>query len=164
MEARISLAKLICDFCFDTIIGHNSGVYKSFMMKKELDINYLRSPLILTLLSSATMNYLNNAYSSLIRKDDPYIINKFNEMCVIKNHSKICLLNIIFAIILQIESDIDRAKLDIDSYEKFMESLRKQTTNMYTATWEKLSNIVSHECHGEDIEKCDPNKPMFYSK
>jgi hypothetical protein len=154
------LAILLRDFCFSTICGHESAFYKMFVKRQE-DLNNLKEGGMSNFIKFATANYLNGAYVSLIKKNDPYIIEKFGEMCQINNHSAICLLNIIAVVILKVHTSLDRKLFNINSYELYMGSISQQLNIESRRILEKLTKNVSHQCHGTDISTCDPNKPMF---
>ena len=109
----------------------------------------------------ATGNYLNAAYRSLIREDDPYILEQFNKMANCMNHSKICLLNIVFYVIMSIHPNFDRSKFDTSSYEAYMEGVNQQLDSMLLGATGALMQSVSHQCNGMDIKTCDPNDDMF---
>jgi hypothetical protein len=153
------LATLVHEFCFNTICGHESGFYKFFVMK-DLDLDALKGDMS-NMIKFTTANYLNSAYKSLIKKDDEYIIEKFGEMMQINNHSAICLLNIISAVILDVHIDLDRKLLNTKSYQLYMGSLQQQLTTKSQHILDILVKNLSHSCTGTDISTCDPDKPMF---
>ena len=154
-----ALAKLICDFCFETMQGHESGMYK-FLPTQDLDD--LLTPNMIFVIKDATLNYLNEAYKSLILKSDPYIQDKFDAMCKVNGHSEICLLNIIAAFIMNIHISLDRSKFDISSYDTYMQSVMVQLNAKRETSLDTLSKSISHKCTGTDISTCDPNQPMFF--
>lgn len=159
------LALLVCDFCFSTIQGHESGIYKSLKMNMiNLSLDTLRTNQMLGFFTGATMNYLNGAYVSLIKRNDTYIMEKFDAMCKISNHSVICLLNIIMVFIMEIHSSLDRSKLNISSYELYIKSVMSQLNSKYEESLLTLGKSLSHSCNGIDIKTCDPNKPLFFTK
>ena len=159
------LAKLICDFCFETIRGHESGLYKAINTGLlDIGINTLLTPNMKPIIMNITANYLNNAFVSLIKRNDPYIIEKFDAMCKIKNHSVICLLHIIMAFIQKVHFSLDRTKLDISSYENYMKSVSSQLDPIVEETLNSLIKSISHQCNGIDIKTCDPNIPLFVMK
>jgi hypothetical protein len=156
-----ALAKLLCDFCFETITGHESGFYKLNQIKKLPVANIVGDEMII-LIKNVTLFYLNDAYKSLILKSDPYILAKFDAMCKINNHSEICLLNIIALTIINIHADLDRSQFDITSYDTYMKSVRDQLAFRFESVLNVLTNSISHTCTGIDISTCDPNEPMFF--
>ena len=157
------LAQLLCNFCFSTIQGHESGLYKGIKMKTlNANIKILQTETTLNIIKNITAHYLNKAYISLIKKDDPYIIEKFNEMTKINNHSAICLLNIIMAFIMDIHSSLNRSILDISSYDLYMKSVMNQVNSKYEDCLNALYKSISHECQGIDIKTCNPYEPLFF--
>lgn len=156
----MSLPILISNFCFETIQGHESGMYKVLATQNSLDI--LKDTRALGFIKHATINYLNAAYVSLIKKNDPYIVNKFDEMCKIHHHSSVCLLNVIMLILTSVHYSLDRSKLNVTSYNAYMKSLQNQLDAVKDVTIKSITNSISHECHGIDISTCDPYKPMFF--
>ena len=161
--AATALAKLLREFCFNTVTGHESGIYKGIYQGLiPMPIGTLREEKILIIIKDLTINYLNGAYVSLIKKDDPYILNKFDAMCKINGHSAICLLNIIMVFIMGTHSKLDRSTLDIRSYDSYMCCIKSQLDAMREPTLEILVRSISHTCTGTDISTCDPSEPMFY--
>lgn len=156
-----ALAKLLCDFCFETMQGHESGFYKLHQIKK-LPIADLLGDEMIILIKNVTLYYLNDAYKSLILKSDPFILDKFDAMCKINNHSEICLLNIIALTIINIHVNLNRSKLDITSYDTYMNGIRDQLDSEFTSILNTLTNSISHTCTGIDISTCNPNEPMFF--
>ena len=156
------LARLICQFCESTMLGHESGFYKACGSLIPVPRDKLKTGMFLPLIRDATCSYLNNTYRSLIIKNDPYIIQKFGEMQSVNHHSAICLLNIIAMIIMNVHFNLDRENLDITSYDKYMESIKAQINDKLKEMNGKLTSTISHECHGVDISTCNPNEPMFH--
>jgi hypothetical protein len=157
----LSLSFLIKQFTINTMIGQESGLYKSLSSdetrKKLLSTNGIKA-----VFPEFIINYLNGCYKSLILKDDKYVTEKFTEMKSVHNHSEICLLNIIAFLISFVHNKIDRAKFNIESYDKYIISATEEITKILDEV--DLETKLNHQCNGMDIGKCDPNKPMFYNK
>ena len=152
------------NFAKNTISGQESGLYKSLYLHKiEIEnVDNIRSDVVKILLQYTIMDYLNGCYKSLILKNDDYVLTSFEKMKKEKNHSDICLLNILFVIIRSAITDIDRHKFNDTSYDKFMYSMQREYEIFLNAIdYEKLLN---HECSGEKIENCNPEEPLFYIK
>lgn len=154
------LAKLLSDFCFNTIMGHESGMYKAL---KGESMDTLRTEVTKSMIQLVTVDYLNKIFVSLIVNDDPYVVNKFDEMRKINNHSPICLLTIMMVYIMEIHLSLDRTKLDISTYEKYMDSVLLQLTPKFEEALNKLSGSISHKCTGIDIKTCNPALPLFFT-
>lgn len=151
------LAELMLDFAFNTIRGFESGLYRR--MKDEVQNDFVKLMQI-----NVCVKYFNNAYSSLILEDDPYIIEKFGEMHSELSHSYICLLNIVFALTTGLIQQLDRSKLNPLSYSDYMKSVEIQIKSCDIYTPSHLEQFLSHKCEGMDIKTCDPNEPMFFIK
>jgi hypothetical protein len=159
------LSKLIKDFTKDTMKGQESAIYKTVsgnaniigISKENLTNNNIKG-----IFSEFVSNYLNHCYKSLILKDDQYVLEKFSQMKSLHNHSEICLLNIIAALIANTHQQMDRSILDTKSYESYMLSVDSVLASILDNI--KLDDKLSHTCTGMDINKCDPDKPMFYTK
>lgn len=141
--------------------GHESGFYKLYQIKK-LPIGNLLGDEMIILIKNVTLFYLNDAYKSLILKSDSYILDKFNAMCKINNHSEICLLNIIALTIINIHVNLDRSKFNITSYDTYMKSVGDQLDVEFTSVLNTLENSISHTYTGIDISTCNPNEPMVF--
>lgn len=165
-----SLANAICVFVQNTISGHESGFYKMTKMANipehaKITITMLKdSDRMRVLIVSATANYLNAAYRSLILEDDEYILKEFNGMAKHMNHSKICLLNLVFFVLRNVHLEFDRNNLDTSTYDKYMEGVKEQIGTKLAMIRMVLITKVSHNCSGMDIKTCDPNEPMFKFK
>lgn len=156
----MSLADLVVDFCRKTINGHESGMYKSCSSSLlPMPRTFLQTAAMQDLMMGATVAYLNGVYKSLILKNDKYIIDEFAKMQAIHNHSSVCLLNFVFYIISEVK--LDRAKLDISTYDAYMKCVIMQSDVILATIKSKLPELLSHVCTGIDISKCDPNDPMF---
>lgn len=149
------------NFIIDSMSGVESALYKSTKIQNHA-LEHLKQNETKSIIFMLTIKYLNICYRSLILKDDNYVIDKFNEMIKYKKHSFICLLNIYARVMQMIIEMIDRSHLEVDSYEKYMDSYNTQLLMMIgTMEFEKL---VSHDCKGIDITICDPDKPLFQLK
>ena len=77
-------------------------------------------------------------------------------------HSEICLLNIILQMITSIHSAFDRSLLDISGdVDQYLSSWDREFEKLTLGLIAILGQMLGHECHGEDIRKCDPNEPIF---
>lgn len=162
-ESSKNIVGVINEFVFNTIMGHESGFYKMTMMGKMLTKEDLKKDEKMHgMIAFAIVSYLNDAYRSLILKNDPYFLEHFNNMAKHKNHSMICLLNIVFVVLQTIHMNFDRSKLDITSLESYKASVMSQLIQRKTEITPKLIDMMSHECKGIDIKTCDPNEPMFH--
>lgn len=157
LNPSVDLKKLMEDFICRTIDGFESGIWKARKMAdhiKKLKISELNMFIL-----SFNIKYFNDAYKSLILKNDSYIMESFKKMTQLHDHSEICLLIIMFAHSMQIINNMDRSKIDSLNYQQYMEDIMKQTSKL-----SKINADMAHECHGEDISKCDPNVDLFYIK
>lgn len=152
------------NFAKNTIAGQESGLYKSLYLHKIkiANIDNIRCDTVKILLQYSIMDYLNACYKSLILKNDNYVISCFDKMKKEKNHSEICLLNILFVVLRSAIIDVDRHKFNDTTYDNFMYSVQREyEIFLNTIDYEKLLN---HECSGEKIENCNPNESLFYIK
>ena len=164
MDKKLELVVLIKAFCFGIIKGHEYWLYKSFSNKlfgNEFGLDTLQNEHVFSMIAEITVDYFNTIYVSLIKRDDPYIINRFDEMCKINNHSAICLLNIMFTIVINLHGDFNRQNFNIGSYELYMKSIDAELNSKIQTLFDKLMASISHNCKGMDILKCDPNISMF---
>jgi hypothetical protein len=109
----------------------------------------------------ATINYLNSCYKSLIVKDDPYVLEKFREMTELVGHSEVCLINIIAQISMAVHMNLDRSNIDTTDITTLDYSVKTEVDRIFTPLRPIVYKSLSHECHGEKIEDCDLNKPLF---
>jgi hypothetical protein len=157
------LANLMTNFICDTIRGYESGLYKSFVMNNK-NMNDILTHKMTFILVNFNVKYFNNAYSSLIRNDDPYIMEKFGEMHDVINHSYICLLNILFKLTTDIITSYDRSIFNVFSYDEYMKSVDIVLETCKKVLLDELPKMISHNCNGIDITTCNPNEPLFYIK
>jgi hypothetical protein len=151
-EARKKLGNLIIAFVSETIFGHERGFYRTGM---EVGTGYIQL---------AAMNYMNTCYKSLILKNDPYVVGKFKEMTDLIGHSEVCLINIIMQIFISVHMSLDRSKIDRSTLETLSETVKVEIARVIEPLRDTIGKCVSHECHGEKIEDCDPNEPLFFVK
>jgi hypothetical protein len=142
-------------FLTDTICGYYSGIYK--MLGPVLTQEHIISVQLFNVI------YFNDAYRSLIRRDDEYIMRVFDKLHSFYNHSYICLLNITFFHTNTILEKITIDKLNLKDYETFMNSVSNCIKNNIASTnlREKFITSFNHKCEGIDISKCNPNEDMF---
>lgn len=150
MEATIDG---IIEYIKRTITGQESGLYKRFG-------GIIVDPMFVNVRLSALADYMNVTYVSLILDDDEYVTNSFNKMDGLK-HSKICLLNILFAIIKKFYETNDYSIMKNNSYDSYMLSLRMILYVKMNEVKEMLKETLNHKCTGIDIKTCNPNEPMF---
>lgn len=155
VASKVKLVSLMIEFIYNTIMGHNSSFYRSF------DKKFIKSPKLNFVILDITIDYMNRAYISLIKEDDPYFLKYFKQMSKLMNHSQICLLNITIKFLLEVHNSIDRNKLDMSSYEKYMKDVSEVLKTKIDIIKIKIFIAVGHKCEGEDIKDCDPKKLPF---
>lgn len=162
-EQRARLATMLCKFLGSTIDGHERGMYKHFLAHRGDSLSTLQDQLAFApLFGGAITNYFNLAYKSLVlRDDDKYILDCFDRMHAACGHSYICLLNIACAACIEIHGKIDRARLDVTSLAAYEASVVAQLGPLLVEFQRIVASHFEHQCCGDDISKCDPNKPMF---
>lgn len=133
----IKLAELFRTFIKNTIIGHESGLYKIFG----------NNPIVPTMIHNITINYFNRAYDGLATKSDHYIIEKIKNMQDCLNHSPVCLINLLAIQCLKIHTSFDRSQLDANTYDKYMASVRKEFEAKAPPT-EEMATLFKHNCTG----------------
>lgn len=159
------LAICVTEFIKTTMSGQESGIYKASKMKsppiKCDDLNKMHTANVFMIF---ICDYLNVCYKALILKNDDYVVDEFKKLTSIHGHSEICLLNIIFAIMTNIHTRLDRKLYDISSYEKYMKSFVDQFETIENDVVTMLTQKLSHDCKGIKIETCNADEPLFYVK
>jgi hypothetical protein len=158
------LAQLLTDFAAGTVLGQESGIYKAIVAGKmpDVEVTALTRPTSAGAFRQPTINYLNHCYRSLILKNDPYVVEKFEAMTKLLHHSEICLLNIICQLVTSIQKSVCREGLDPSSYANYMGSLEHQVTIL--CIYQRLllvEQILTHNCSGKPISEYNPEEPMF---
>ena len=143
------LSVYIKEFCVNTILGSESGFFKTFG-------KFAKEPQATFILSEYIAKYHNMAYKALILETDKYFLEEYGRMHEISGHSYICLLNITLNICAIIEQSIDREKLCIENYEQYMDSIKSQV-EVITGKM-NLDKFLSHKCTGIDIKSCNPDE------
>jgi ABC-type siderophore export system fused ATPase/permease subunit len=159
-------------FIKNTIMGHESGMYKSIAIAKEsstdkdkINLSLLQGKKILELFANVSENYFNKCYKSLVLRDDEYIVKIFDDMKAQFGHSQLCLLIIIANSCMKIHFEMDREKLDVSSYDNYMKSVKAQLDTLMGVDFITMSTAsFGHNCSGEDITKCDPTIKNFTFK
>ena len=144
------------EFLTNTVKGYYSAIYKFY--NKNVNQN------IIMCIQVFNVQYFNDAYKSLILRNDPYITNIFDQLHSYYNHSYICLLNITFILTNIVLSKITIEDLDLTNYTQYMKSVSDSIEDILKSTnlREKFVHSISHVCDGIDIKKCNPNEDMFY--
>jgi hypothetical protein len=139
-------------FLKSTIIGHESGLYKT---NAEHDV-------IPFILADLTAEYFNMCYDGLANKTDPYVVQKMNEMQAPYNHSPICLMNLLFRSCLQIHMSLDRSHFVYgQGYEAFMKSVENEFAKLCPSI-ENITALLDHECKGDkEVKPIPAGKKMF---
>lgn len=169
-QESAQITNLIKHFVFNTIVGSERGMFKTFQKLEVAEM--LKSESTLHSIKHYLIEYFNSGYRALIYSNngekkreedkDEYYQEQFGQMHAIKNHSYICLLNMVFAIAINIESMFDRLSFDITSLEAFENSVRLQFIIIFGTMKEKLIEQFNHECDGMDITTCDPEEELFF--
>lgn len=157
-ENIIQMASLMKNFIRGSMIGTESALFK-VTSTQNLSLENLKLDVTKGTILMLSIQYLNICYKSLILKDDQYVVAKFKEMTDCKKHSEICLLNIFANIMKMIIEMSDRSNLDVNSYDKYMDSVKFNLDRILDSM--PFGKNLSHECNGIDISTCDPNDPMF---
>lgn len=167
MDQQHKLTDLIIEYIKKTIIGQESGFYKiaakiiEHPAGKFLETKNLTNIYVVPILLKALESYFNNTYKSLVKRDDKYVIEIFDKMQSLMNHSAICLLNIIATFTANIYIEINRNNLNIESYNEYIKSFENEFTKICDKNKLSFIKCLSHNCNGEDITKLDPNIKMF---
>ncbi len=149
------LSNLIKEYCSKTILGAESGFFKTLGP-------FAKEPQATFILTEYIGKYHNMAYKSLILDTDKYFVENYSKMNEISGHSYICLLNITLNICAILEQGVDRTKLDVSNYEKFIGSVENQINSMLGKM--NLAKFLSHKCSGVDIKSCNPNEDFVVMK
>jgi len=156
----MSLLQFIIDFCGDVIRNHESKLYKSYAVDKRVDLTKAEFKEYITIF---IFGYINAIYFSLIRKDNPQLVKKFEAMKKIHKHSMCCLLELTRQILVVLYDCLPRCKLDIKSYETYMNSVTLCLNIIKGICFKHFSKVPSfqHQCEEIDFDQCDPNQPLF---
>lgn len=153
----MSLSTLISNFCLNTIEDHESRVYEVFSEQNKLVI--LNNEQFAEFIKDATNHYLNAVYAALIRKDNQYVVESFEQMC--NDHSPICILNIILLVIKSVHLNLNRYRLNISSHDSYIKSLFDQINPKKEFVIKLITSSLSHQCKVIDINSYDPDKSIF---
>ncbi len=154
-EKLSKLAFKIKEFCYNSILGFESGFYKTNKSEvKKIQTKVISSYFI--------VDYHNQSYKALILDSDQYILEQYGQMHSIISHSYICLLNITLMVCKYLIDGMVREFLDDSSYSNYMQMVKIQLKLLLDKV--QLENMLSHKCSGEDIKKCDPELKIFSIK
>lgn len=151
-----TLGHIICQFIGSTIVGTERALFRT-------NIDLLRSDKTAqNAVSVGLALYFNDAYVSLIKRNDKYIEEQFDAMHKINGHSYICLLNIVFFSTVDILKQVKHENLNFSSLDNFTKSLQNQLFPLLVEKKVNMESLFQHTCAGIDIKTCDPEKPMFH--
>ena len=158
MDPRVQLAKKVREFVHETIRGHELGFYKMrIVFPFKLNTEDAKG-----LIPSVAINYFNVVYEALVSEEDEFVNEKFGEMQKIMKHSPVCLINMVFMLTVRFHTKMDRTKFNMDSYEKYMESVLKEFEKIMPSA-EMLAPAFGHKCAGpEKAPALKLGEKMFY--
>ena len=148
-EAYKKLCDYVVTFVAETICANEIGFFRTGIAVTANTIQ----------LTAA--NYINVCYRALILKNDDYVLNVFKEMTDLTGHSEICLLNTIIQILVPVHLSLDRTKFNRCSITTLESSVRLEIVRVIGPLLKDIQTMVSHECHGESIDTCDPTEPLI---
>ena len=146
------LAQLFLALVKSVVCGHESASYKVFGTSCCGNNNGI---------VSMTASFYNHVYDTLASKDDcpDNCAAKIKAMQDCTGHSPICLLNMLMTITVEVHTSLESKKLDIKSYENFMESVGKEV-NAKLPDVRILTAIFDHKCNGDQEVKA--GEKMFH--
>ena len=147
------LAFCLIEFATNTLAGLESALYKT-LKDGLVNVHNRMAPSLLA-------NYLNETYKSLILQSNEYVLESFQKMKSFHKHSEICLLHMIMNICMGILQQMDCSRADFSTYDNYMYSITEQMKALGVLMLPILRDTVNHVCHGEGLEGCDPNDPLF---
>jgi hypothetical protein len=147
--------RLLTEFLYNTIVGHESEFYKMVINKDALQKS------ISKLICTSASDYLNKAYKSLITDNDEYFVEYFNGMADLLDHSHICLLNIACSLLTTCHEAINREILDITSYDNYIIGIHIQITKILDIVRKEMVDKLTHDCVNIDIKSCNPEVELF---
>jgi hypothetical protein len=160
-EPSNEFVSFMVDYAKEIIIGQENGLYHIADMGKQMHIlkdKFQMGPIVL----STTTSYFNDVYKSLIKKDDEDFLEKFAKIKKLDStHSDICILNIMFHVTLASHLEVNREKIDMSSYEKFMYSIAEQLYYIFRNKYGFMKSKFDHVCTEIGIEACDPDDDLF---
>lgn len=154
---------MILEFSQLAVLDHMESLYNIY--PKYINSNFFSiatyKPIILSL-----VNYYNLVFKSLILKNDTELSEIFKKITSFHNHKEICLINIMLQLSISFLHHI------MGNHHKF----NKETSIDYTRdicdciikSTDEIRNIliknIKHECNGQGLDECDPDKPLFSIK
>ena len=140
----------------DVIVGFESGLYKMVLQtqRDKLKLMASRHNPFITIFRDLHEEYYTTTFNSIISRNDKFIVDTFDTIKRLSNHSNQCMLNILSNIIVSIHFNLDRKKLNFASYDSYMKSLRTEIFN--TVSCINIANMFNHECHGLPDDKLIP--------
>lgn len=156
------LVDLMIDFIWNTIQVYESSLYKGIALKGT-DFSKIKDQSCNIYLINFNVHYFNSAYSSLIKNDDEFITAKFKEMCgVLKTHTSLCILNVLFRMTTEIITSYERSKLDTSTHDNYMRCVKRALIDRRGILTAELPRCFDHVCEDVDLDDCDPDEPLFY--
>lgn len=161
-ERKNQLLDLALDFTVGMISGHESAMYKATIMTKtSLELKEFQTDSYDSIYMHFAAKYINDCYKSLIEGTDPHVVETFNEMINVNNHSIICILNFIWLFHGIIRKGFERQKFKIESYDKYMFVVRFQLSVLKPIVRVLMNGCLDHECSGPKLSELDPNDPFI---
>jgi len=127
-KGDIQIKKDVFEYVVNTIIGCESGLFK-VISNSNPNKTYLLKDVnqpFAKILKESHETYFTNTHQSIIKRDDSYVNEIFDNLQNLTNHSKQCILNILAHLTVSIHFNIDRHLLNIDNHDSYISSIRTE--------------------------------------
>ncbi len=161
---RHQLDKII-RYCNEYVLKSELGYY---MKGPELGVDneYLMNSKFAIISNQYIITYFNNIYHDLIvgaaQSGGEDVIQLFNKLNSNKDHSDLCILNLIVSVISKYNMNIDRTLLDISDKEKYLKSINYQFTTIINRFFDLFVERMNHKCEMINMSELDPDTILFY--
>jgi hypothetical protein len=144
----VEFVRQIGIYIHQVIEGFESGIYKMVSCQNSEKLMHLASkhqPFI-PIFRDLHETYYTSTFNSIIKRDDKYVTDTFDNFQKLSNHSKQCMLNVLANLIVSIHFNLDRKNLQYKEYDTYMSSLRKTIDDVITVV--DIQEMFNHECSG----------------
>lgn len=144
------LTDLILEFVSNTAISQLDNLYE--MYGSSIPSLKDRSKI----LTHFTLEYMNKCLTSLVLKNDKFIVDWFERFWAHCSHSPTCLLQILLQWTCYVHDSIDFDDLDCKSLEKFQKEVKLNIEYIINHVRDYVRKNLNHKCSGVKLEDIKP--------
>lgn len=145
------LVAMISKYISSIIIGFESGMYKMVEQNNKERMKLLadKNHPFITLFRDLHEKYYTATFNSIINRGDKNVVEMFDNLKKLTNHSNRCILNILANLSVSVHFNIDRKKLIFITYDEYISSVGNEVSIVLSAI--NLPKLFDHICVEDEL-------------